>query len=72
MSIIKVQSEHSCLKQNMALQICKEIIDTYCNITTQTTLKKTVVIRGHPGAGKTSIYIVYKIILFNWRRKDVP
>ena len=42
----------------MALQICNKIIDTYCNIMTQTALAKSVVIRGHPGAGK-NFFILY-------------
>ena len=32
----QVQSEHSYLEQNMALKICKESINIYCNIMTQT------------------------------------
>ena len=47
----------------MALQICKESIDTYCNITTQTNLKKSVMIRGHLGARKT--FCILYIALYN-------
>ena len=37
----------------MAQKIIRESIDTYCNMTTQTTLTKSVVIGGHPGEVKT-------------------
>ena len=36
----------------MALKICKESIDTYCDIMTKN-FEKSVVIRGHSGSGKT-------------------
>ena len=47
----------------MALQIRREIIDKYCNIMTQTTFSKPVVITGHSGSGET-FYMLY-IDLYN-------
>ena len=51
----------------MAQKIIRESIDTYCNMTTQTTLTKSVVIGGNPGEVKTfcmlyiALYIISKI-----------
>ena len=53
MSKSAIQSDESFLEQKMAIQTCKDAIDSYCNIMNQTTLTKSVIIRGHPGAGKT-------------------
>ena len=48
-----IQSEESFLEQKFAIKVCKQSIDTHCHMTNQTTLTKSVVIRGTPGAGKT-------------------
>ena len=52
MSKGQFQSENSYYNRT-ALQIFKEIIDTYCNIITQTTFTESVGIGGPPESGKT-------------------
>ena len=58
-----VQSEQSYLEHNMAPQICREIIDAYCNIMTQTNFTKSVVIRGH--SGTENAFCMFYISLYN-------
>ena len=63
MSKGQFQSENSYYNRT-ALQIFKEIIDTYCNIITQTTFTESVGIGGPPESGKTfcMLYIALYII----------
>ena len=47
------QSEESYVEQLIAIKTCKDAIDSIMNFTSQTTMTKSVVIRGYPGAGKS-------------------
>ena len=55
------QSEESFKEQLFAIQTCKHAIDSFTNITQQTVMTKSVIVRGHPGAGKT-FCVLYMII----------
>ena len=51
------QSIDSFNEQKLAIQICVDAIDSYCNILTQDVYTKNVGIRGFPGSGKTWIML---------------
>ena len=53
------QSDSSFEEQKLAIRICSDAIDKYCDTADQTTITKNVGIRGFPGSGKTwcSLYI---------------
>ena len=55
------QSDGSYLEQKLAISTCKNTIDSYVNIMEQTTMTKSVTVRGHPGAGKT-FCMLYTIV----------
>ena len=46
------QSQESFLEQKLSISTCKKAIDSYCDVLQQTSFTKSVIIRGHPGAGK--------------------
>ena len=47
------QTLESYHEQRVAIETCKKSIDSYVNVTEQTIMTKSVIVRGHPGAGKT-------------------
>ena len=47
------QNGDSYTEQKSAITTCKNAIDSYCSMLHQTQFTKSVIIRGHPGAGKT-------------------
>jgi predicted GIY-YIG superfamily endonuclease len=55
------QSDGSYIEQKLAISTCKNTIDSYVNIMDQTTMTKSVTVRGHPGAGKT-FCMLYTIV----------
>ena len=57
----EMQSEESYIEQKFAIHSCKNAIDAYSNTINQLTMTKSIVIRGHPGAGK-SFCMMYMMI----------
>jgi predicted GIY-YIG superfamily endonuclease len=55
------QSEESFNEQKFAIQTCIQAIDSITNLSDQLTMTKSIVIRGHPGAGK-SFCMMYVIV----------
>jgi predicted GIY-YIG superfamily endonuclease len=56
------QNIQSYEEQRMAIQLCKNAIDSFSDIHTQTTMTKSIVVRGHPGAGKT--FCMYYMMIY--------
>ena len=47
------QSIASFSEQKQSIILCKDAIDSYCDINHQSKFTKSIIVRGHPGAGKT-------------------
>ena len=47
------QSIASFSEQKQSIILCKDAIDSYCDINLQSKFTKSIIVRGHPGAGKT-------------------
>ena len=44
-------------RENLAIETCQKDIDSYCDILQYKRFTKSVIIRGHPGAGKTFLML---------------
>ena len=58
------QNDESFLEKKLAIETFQKAIDSYCDILQSTRFTKSVIIRGHPGSGKTFFMLyatLYKI-----------
>ena len=55
------QNYESFLEQKLAIETCQKSIDFYCDVLQYTRFTKSVIIRGHTGAGKKMYTICYII-----------